>query len=51
VLDNNGLRTIDVEKSLWTRIFGINPQGDIVGSFAHANNRIHGFVMRGRNQG
>ena len=50
VRDNNGLRTVDVEGSLWTRIFGINPQGDIVGSFADANNRIHGFVMRGRNQ-
>jgi uncharacterized membrane protein len=50
VLDANGFRTVDVENALWTRIFGINPQGDIVGNYADSNNRIHGFLIRGRNQ-
>ena len=46
VLDANGFRTIDVENALWTRIFGINPQGDMVGNYADRNNRIHGFLIR-----
>lgn len=45
--DASGLTVIDVAGALWTRIFGINAQGDMVGSYADAGNRVHGFLLRG----
>jgi probable HAF family extracellular repeat protein len=41
-----GFTVIDVPGALWTRIFGINPEGDMVGSYADASNRVHGFLLR-----
>jgi uncharacterized membrane protein len=35
---------IDVLAATATRAFGINSHGIVVGSYADANNRVHGFV-------
>jgi probable HAF family extracellular repeat protein len=42
----SGFMVIDVPGALWTRIFGINPEGDMVGSYADASNSVHGFLLR-----
>lgn len=36
---------IHLSGAQWTRIFGINPQGRLVGSYADAIGRVHGFLM------
>jgi hypothetical protein len=43
------LTQIDVLGAGWTRIFGINPQGDVVGSYADPSGGVHAFLLRGRN--
>jgi hypothetical protein len=44
-LDDDGFTQIDIPGASWTRIFGINPQEDMVGSYADTSNRIHGFLL------
>ena len=38
--------TIDVPNALSTSASGINPRGDIVGSYVDANRRAHGYLLR-----
>jgi uncharacterized membrane protein len=46
VLDANGITQVDVPGATsFTRIFGINPQGDLVGSYGNATG-VHGFILR-----
>ena len=45
--DASGLTVIDIPGARWTRIFGISPRGDMVGSYADASNNVHGFLLRG----
>lgn len=48
VLDGDDLTQVDVPGARWTRIFGIDPQHDMVGTYADAAGMVHGFLMRGR---
>jgi hypothetical protein len=43
--DSDGFTQIDVPGASWTRIFGINPQGDLVGSYSDASNNVHAFLQ------
>ena len=43
--DADDFTVIHVPGAQWTRIFGINPQGRLVGSYADASGRVHGFLM------
>ena len=36
--------TIDFPGAVLTDVFGVNPQGDVVGRYLGADGRFHGFV-------
>src|SRR5687768_7525885 len=40
------LVTIDFPGAVLTNVFGVNPEGDVVGRYLGADGRFHGFVAK-----
>ena len=41
----DGFTTIDPPGALSSKVYGINPQGDIVGQYTDTGGKTHGFLL------